>query len=116
METFSKQLLHVRREDVDLKFVFDHFRNYLICCALAFGSKELAISDRVIMVPYMSGVASYVLGFLAFFLFSLNWTHGLFAVKAISKAPRINETIYMVFTILLNLIFLQLLGIRFVGT
>jgi hypothetical protein len=111
MRAFSEQMFKVDPKSVDLKFIFDHFRNYLICGALVFGSNALEKSESFMSFPHFNTAASWLLLIVGFVLFSLNFTHGLFALKAVSK-HRINDWIYAVVTVLLFMTLTQILGVR----
>jgi hypothetical protein len=111
MRAFSEQLFKVDPKSVDLKFIFDHFRNYLICGALVFGSKALEKSEGFVSFPYFNTAASWLLLITGFLLFSLNFAHGLFALKAVTKS-RINDWIYVLCSVLLFMTLTQVLGVR----
>lgn len=114
LRAFSEQIFRVDRKSVDLKFIFDHFRNYLICGALVLAGKVLETSESFVSFAHFNTAASWLLLFCGFLLFTLNFTHGLFAVKAVSK-HKISDWLYVTFTVLLFMTLTQILGVRIGG-
>ena len=112
MEKLAEQMLHVRREQVDIKFLFDHLRNYGICAAIFYAGNHIAANGAQIShSAYIASAAAIIFQLLAFVLFNLNFTHGLFAVRALSDKP-INQWVFSVFTVLSFYILAELIGVR----
>jgi hypothetical protein len=114
MRTLSEQMFKVDPKVIDIKFIFDHFRNYLICGALVFASKVLEKSETLASFPNFNTAASWVLLLAGFLLFSFNFTHGLFAIRAVN-GRRINDWLFAIFTVLLFMTLTQFLGVRVGG-
>ena len=112
MQEFAKNLFTVRRDQVDLKLIFDHLRNYLICGAVFYAGNVL-VSQAAVgnKLPYFGMVTVWFLQVLAFLLSSLNFTYGLFAVRALSEKPW-NPWLFAVFTVCLFFAFQQLVVAR----
>jgi hypothetical protein len=101
MKEFAENLFTIRRDQVDLKYIFDYFRNYLICGALFYAGNVLITRGAVVSkIPYFGFVAGWFFQVLAFVLFSLNFTHGQFAIRALAEKP-----IYRWLFIVINVFF-----------
>lgn len=112
MEKLAEQFLRVNREQIDIKFMFDHLRNYGICAAIFYAGNHIGTSGAQIShSPVIASAAAVIFQALAFFMFSLNFTHGLFAIRALSDKP-INQWIFSTFTVLTFYILLELIGVR----
>lgn len=102
-EDFLKLLLKVDAKDVNLKFVFDHIRNYGICgLMLGIGVKVLAHPDKTnflgIIFDFLAGGVLFA---LPWGLFALNFLHGIFAFFAIRDSKEVNKYWYLAITLLL---------------
>ncbi len=112
MAKLAERILRVRREQVDLKFLFDHLRNYGICAAMFFAGNHIAISGAQIShSAYIASATAIIFQTLAFMLFSLNFTHGLFAIRTLSDKP-INQWLFSVFTVLSFYMLIELIGVK----
>lgn len=112
MEKLAEQILRVRREQVDLKFLFDHLRNYGICAAMFYAGNHIATSGAQIShSPYIASASAIIFQALAFMLFSLNFTHGLFAIRTLSEKP-INQWLFSIFTVLSFYMLVELIGVK----
>jgi len=112
MRDFAKRLFNVRREQIDLKFIFDHLGNYGICALLYYaGEHVLNNGSRTSPLPNFNLVSGWALEFIAFWLFSLNFTHGLFAIRALSKKP-LNQWLFAIVTIFFFFVIGELISIR----
>lgn len=102
-EDFLKHLLKIEAKDVNLKFVFDHIRNYGICgLMLGIGIKVFEHPDQVSALRAMFDfLAGGLLIALPWGLFALNFYHGLLAFIAIRDAKEVNKYWYLAITILL---------------
>lgn len=112
MEKLAEQFLLVKREQIDIKFLFDHMRNYGICAAIFYAGNHIGTSGAQISHSiYIASAAAILFQALAFILFSLNFTHGLFVIRVLSDKP-INQWIFTAFTVLSFYILLELIGVR----
>jgi hypothetical protein len=104
-DDFLKLLFKVEPKDVNLKYIFDHIRNYAICGGM------LGISVKVLAKPEGSDFLAVMFHFLAggilfsmpWILFALNFAHGIFAFCAIREAKEINPYVFVTITFLLFL-------------
>lgn len=111
MRDFAKRLFAVRRDQVDLKFIFDHLRNYGICAALFYaGEHVLNYGSRTSILPHFDLVSGWILKFMALWLFSLNFTHGLFAIRALSNKP-LNQWLFAIVTVFLFFVVGELISV-----
>jgi hypothetical protein len=96
-EDFLKLLLKVEAKDVNLKFVFDHIKNYGICgLMLGIGVKVLAHPDKTnFLGAFFDLLAGGVLFSLPWVLFALNFGHGILAFFAIRNAKEVNKYWYL---------------------
>lgn len=112
MREFAKRLFNICYDQVDLKYIFDHFRNYLICGALFYAGTVLLNRGAMIgKIPYFGFVAGWLFQVLAFVLFSLNFTHGQFAVRAITDKP-FNHWVFAAFSVFLFFALVELVVVR----
>lgn len=112
MGKLAEQILRVNREQIDIKFIFDHLRNYGICAAIFYAGNYITTNGAQIShSAHIASAAAIIFQALAFILFSLNFTHGLFAIRALSDSP-INQWVFSVFTVLAFYILLELIGVR----
>jgi hypothetical protein len=112
MKSLAKQVLQVRREQIDIKFIFDHLRNYGICAAIFYAGNHIATNGAQIShSPLIASAAAIIFQFLAFVLFNLNFTHGLFAIRALSDKP-INQWLFSIFTVLSFYMLSELIGVK----
>ncbi len=96
-EDFLKLLLKVDAKDVNLKFVFDHIRNYGIC-GLMFGIdiKVLVHPDKAnFLGAFFDLLAGSLLFSLPWILFVLNFVHGISAFFAIRSVKEVNKYWYL---------------------
>lgn len=102
-EDFLKLLLKVEAKDVNLKFVFDHIRNYGICgLMLGIGVKVLAHPDKSSFLGvFFDLLAGGLLFSLPWVLFALNFFHGISAFFAIRDAKEVNKYWYLAVCLLL---------------
>ena len=96
-EDFLKLLLKIEAKDVNLKFVFDHIRNYGICgLMLGIGVKVLAHPDEAnVLGAFFDYLAGGVLFALPWALFALNFFHGISAFFAIRDAKEVHKYWYL---------------------
>ncbi|HXF65949.1 MAG TPA: hypothetical protein VNK67_04510 [Burkholderiales bacterium] len=73
------RLIAIEERDVNLKFFFDHFRNYFICAALGAAARYLNTGGEAI--PYLGVFAGTVITVTAIILFFLNTYQGALAVS-----------------------------------
>lgn len=80
------RLIEIDQKDVNLKFFFDHFRNYLICAALAAAARLINTGEETI--PYLGFLAGYMIAITAMVLFFLNTFQGAMAVSLLVFAEK----------------------------
>jgi hypothetical protein len=68
-------------DQVDLKWLFDHFRNYGIAGALMFASQHVLDKPSASVIPHFNQFASVTFFMLSALLFLLNFIHGGIAYK-----------------------------------
>ena len=102
-EDFLKLLLKVEAKDVNLKFVFDHIRNYGICgLMLGIAVKVLAHPDKSnVLGAFFNFLEGGLLFSLPWVLFALNFAHGISAFFAIRDAKEVNKYWYLAVSLLL---------------
>jgi hypothetical protein len=112
MRKLSEQMFMVRREQIDIKFLFDHLRNYGICAAIFYAGNHIATHGAQIShSAFIASAAAIIFQLLAFVLFNFNFTHGMFAVRALSENP-INKWLFSIFYVLSFYILIELVGVR----
>lgn len=67
--------------EVDLKWLFDHFRNYGIAGALMFASNHVAGKPSGSLIPHFNEFAAVAFAVMSAMLFILNFIHGGLAYK-----------------------------------
>lgn len=92
-EDLLKHLLKIEAKDVNLKFIFDHIRNYGICgLMVGIGAHVLAHPDKTsflsAMLDLLAGAALFA---LPWGLFALNFFHGVLAFLALSNSKDFND-------------------------
>ena len=110
-EDFLKHLLKIDPKDVNIKFIFDHIRNYGICGAM------LYVSVKVLANPNKTDVGTVMLDMLAgavlfalpWFLFALNFVHGIAAFFSLRESKEVNKYLYLFFCFLLGLAAIKLM-------
>lgn len=81
-------LSHIEAKDVNAKFVFDYFKNYLICSAILWvGIKSFQADQPLYLKPFLY-VGGTALSFIALLLCALNVHYGL---EAYFKLRNINS-------------------------
>ncbi len=89
--TFSKLLNHlsyIEAKDVNTKFLFDYFKNYLICSAVLWiGVKAFLIPYPIYLKPFL-WVGGIALSLIAIFLCAFNVHYGF---EAYSRLKNINS-------------------------
>lgn len=103
-DQFLGHLLHLEPKDVNLKFVFDHIRNYGICGAMLWvGAKVLAQAHKSpdAFSAFTELLAGSTLFALPWALFALNFAHGLVAVSKVQNVGRISKVLYIAVSLLL---------------
>jgi len=116
--TFRKRFIEVSDREINLKFLFDHMRNYLICGALMFaGVKVMFKQSTFLELPYMSVIAGGMLFVIGYGLFWMNIFQGMFAVSVYGKLKPQNSPwlfiAFVVFSALLSLTFMEFMGVKF---
>lgn len=116
--TFRKRFIEVSDQDINLKFLFDHMRNYLICGAVMFaGAKIMFGKDSFSGIPYSGLVAGLILVGIGYGLFWMNIFQGMFAASVYGKLkPQKSLSVFAAFVIfgtLLTLVFLELIRAKF---
>lgn len=77
----GKLLQFLEVGEVDLKWLFDHFRNYGIAGALMFASNHVAGKPSGSLLPHFNEFASVAFAVMSAILFILNFIHGGLAFK-----------------------------------
>jgi hypothetical protein len=98
-------------EKVDLKWIFDHFRNYGIAGFLMYAAKHVAISPNISPIPYFNWFATIAFFIISIALFTLNFLHSIEALKVFNKNLP-SKWIFIIFFLFWFLLMQQLLGIR----
>ncbi len=87
LNAFLEELLVV--PNVDLKFIFDHFRNYAIAGAILFAAVRLAGgAPTVFMTPYFGKSVGVLFFLLSIALFTLNFIQGANAFFSVAGKPQ----------------------------
>ncbi|MGA0609443.1 hypothetical protein [Caldimonas sp. KR1-144] len=98
-DQFLKHILHIEPKDVNLKFIFDHIRNYGICGAMLWAAVKVlteAGSEPGILERTLTLAAGALLFALPWILFAANFAHGLVAAGKLQKTNRVNIVLYSV--------------------
>lgn len=105
-ENLLNHLLKIEAKDVNLKFIFDHIRNYGICgLMLGIGVKVLLHPDKSnslsTFFDYLSGGFLFA---LPWGLFVLNFIHGIYGFLAIRDTKETNIYFYLAGILLIFLL------------
>lgn len=102
-EALLLHLLHLEPKDVNLKFVFDHIRNYTICGGMLWaGVKILATAGQELtdIGKMFSLLAGGVLFALPWLLFALNLLQGGVAAFRLQESKGMSFWVYISFYLL----------------
>lgn len=98
-------------EKVDLKWIFDHFRNYGIAGALMFAAHHTAqTAVPVSPIPYFNWFAATVYFVLSIALYSINFLQGIYAARnLLGSIPKwAAVTLFVTWAMVMQ----ELLGVR----
>jgi len=98
-------------DKVDLKWVFDHFRNYGIAGAILYAAKHAAVSPEVSPIPYLPAFTAVAFFLLSIALFALNFMQGMNALQAFN-GKFLGKWFFLLGFVVWFLLMQQLLGVR----
>lgn len=76
------QFIKIEDKDINLKFLFDNIRNYMICEIVFIASAHLLSADKTYFkIPFFGKIAGSVLLLIAGVLALLNLFQGMYAIK-----------------------------------
>lgn len=109
-DQFIAHVLHLEAKDVNLKFIFDHIRNYTICGGLLWLSGHVWNHlGQNIFQNIFDYLVTGTLGALALTLTAFNYFHGLAAVSTLQDMRHVNKIVYIVASVLLLLVAIKIL-------
>jgi hypothetical protein len=120
-KTLKERFIEVSDQDINLKFLFDHLRNYIICGAVIFAAAQLMFGEKTISgIPYFGIVSGFILFIISYVFFWLNIFQGMHAASVCLKlkptgSPRIFIS-FVAIGALLTMVFIELLLINFSQT
>lgn len=101
-------------EKVDLKWLFDHFRNYGIAGALMYAAQHVLNKPSVSVIPHFNKFAATSFFFISIGLFIFNFVNGINAYKKhFGELPRF--WVYLAGFVIWFMLMQELLGIRLSG-
>jgi hypothetical protein len=96
--------------EVDMKWLFDHLRNYGIAGTLLYASRHVASRPSAFFIPHFNDFASAAFALISIVLFLLNFAHGGVAYKKCFGRPRL--WIYAVLSVVWFLLMAELMEVR----
>ena len=106
------RLVAIDDREVNLKFFFDHFRNYFICAALGAAARYLNTGGE--SIPYLGPFAGHVIALTAIVLFFLNTYQGAMAVSLLVMLGKgYIRGVYTAIWLLIAVSYVHLLFARF---
>lgn len=78
-----EQLLAVKKEDINLKFIFDHIRNYGLAAGVTHAGVYISIIDGSGFNLILNCFLFISLFLIGFFLFILNLSHSIISFLAL---------------------------------
>lgn len=85
-KTFRQRFIDVDDNEINLKFLFEHIKNYLVCATVFFSAiYVISASETVIGIPGFGVISGSILCLIAVGLFGLNLLQGMHAVIVFFK-------------------------------
>ena len=111
-EAFLNHVLHLEAKDVNVKFLFDHVRNYGIAGATLFAATKIlghASATSNPLIQFWDFLSGGILFALPWALFALNLMNGIVAVARIQKVASISKWVFVLVFVVLALAGLRLM-------
>ncbi|MBK4735906.1 hypothetical protein [Noviherbaspirillum pedocola] len=96
--------------EVDMKFLFDHIRNYGIAGTLMYASHHVNTRPSMSFIPHFGEFAAAAFAVISIFLFIINFLHGGVAYRMRFGRPRL--WIYAVLSVVWFLLMAELMELR----
>ena len=88
-----KHLLHIETKDINVKFIFDLFKNFLVCSALLWGGMNVLSSTNQLPSNIFVCVGGVALIIISLVLCVLNVNYGLEAYSKLRKIESVSNFI-----------------------